>query len=201
MLRKMLKKVILILFVFFMISSCSKTTPHKTISHIICFGDSLTEGIGASNGQTYPYFLQLLTKVPVMNEGIRGNTSKDGLNRIENISKYQNAIIIVEFGANDYFQQIPIHETKTNIEKIIDKLNNNGNNIIVVSTEDKQLRELCNMLKSLAREKNIIFINGILNEIWNDRNLFFDEIHPNSQGYKLVAQKIYKNIKPLINSN
>ena len=54
------------------------------------------------------------------------------------------------------------------------------------------------MLKSLAKEKKILFINGILNEIWNDRNLFSDEIHPNSKGYKLIANKIYKNIKHLI---
>ena len=54
------------------------------------------------------------------------------------------------------------------------------------------------MLKNIAKERKILFIDGILTEIWNNRSFFSDDIHPNSIGYKLVAEKIYKNIKHLI---
>ena len=192
----MLKKISLFLFLVCMLISCSKNNQIK-INSIVCFGDSLTQGYGSTEGNTYPYFLQQLTKLPVINKGINGNTSKDGLNRIDDILTTQNSIIIVEFGANDFFQQIPIFETKKNMEQIIDKLKSN-NIVVLVSTEDKQLNQLYSMLKSLAEEKNILFINGILNEIWNNRDLFSDEIHPNSKGYKIVADKIYKNIKHLL---
>ena len=192
----MLKKISLFLFLVCMLISCSKNNQIK-INSIVCFGDSLTQGYGSTEGNTYPYFLQQLTKLPVINKGINGNTSKDGLNRIDDILTTQNSIIIVEFGANDFFQQIPIFETKKNMEQIIDKLKSN-NIVVLVSTEDKQLNQLYSMLKSLAEEKNILFINGILNEIWNNRNLFSDRIHPNSKGYKSVADKIYKNIKHLL---
>ena len=111
--------------------------------------------------------------------------------------RVKNSLVIVEFGANDFFQQISISETKKNMEQIVDKLKQD-NIVVLVSTEDKQLNKLYSMLKSLAKEKNVLFINGILNEIWNDRNLFSDEVHPNSNGYKLVAEKIYKNIKHLL---
>lgn len=192
----MLKKFSLFLFLVCMLISCSKNNQIK-INSIVCFGDSLTQGYGSTEGNTYPYFLQQLTKLPVINKGINGNTSKDGLNRIDDILTTQNSIIIVEFGANDFFQQIPIFETKKNMEQIIDKLKSN-NIVVLVSTEDKQLNQLYSMLKSLAEEKNILFINGILNEIWNNRDLFSDETHPNSKGYKIVADKIYKNIKHLL---
>jgi acyl-CoA thioesterase-1 len=179
-----------------MLTACSKNNQIK-INSIVCFGDSLTRGYGSTDEQTYPYFLQLLTNIPVINKGINGNTSKDGLNRIDDILQFKNSLIIVEFGANDFFQQIPISETKKNMEQIIDKLKQD-NIVILVSTEDRQLNKLYSMLKALAKEKNVLFINGILNEIWNNRNLFSDEIHPNSNGYKLVADKIYKNIENLL---
>ena len=193
----MFKKFFLFLFLICMFISCSKSNQIK-INSIVCFGDSLTQGYGSTDGKTYPYFLQQLTNIPVINKGISGNTSKDGLNRTEELSSIQNSLIILEFGANDFFQQIPISETKKNMEQIIDKLKNKNNIIVLSSTQDSQLPQLYTMLKSLAKEKNILFINGILNEIWNDRNLFSDEIHPNSKGYKLVANKIYKNIEHLL---
>ena len=180
-----------------MLISCSNNNSIK-INSIVCFGDSLTQGFGATGEQTYPYFLQRFTDVPVINKGINGNTSKNGLNRIDDILQFKNSLVIVEFGANDFFQQIPISETKKNMETIVDKLKQNNNIVALVSVEDRQLNQLHNMLKSLAKEKNVLFINGILNEFWDDRKLFSDEVHPNSNGYKLVADKIYKNIKHLL---
>lgn len=193
----MLKKFFLFLFIICMLVSCSKNNQTK-IESIVCFGDSLTKGYGATDEQTYPYFLQQLTTVPVINKGINGDTSRGGLNRTDNILQFKNSLVIVEFGANDFFQQVPISETKKNMEQIVDKLKSANNIVVLVSTEDRQLHNLYTMLKSLAKEKNVLFINGILNEIWNDRNLFSDEIHPNSKGYKSVADKIYKNIKNLL---
>ena len=180
-----------------MLTSCSNNNLIK-INSIVCFGDSLTYGYGATNGQIYPHFLQQYTELPVINKGINGNTSKNGLDRIDDILQFKNSIVIVEFGANDFFQQIPISETKKNITMIVDKLKQNNNIVVLVSIEDKQLSQLYNMLKPLAKEKNVLFIDGILNEIWDNSNLLSDDIHPNSNGYKLVADKIYKNIKHLL---
>ncbi len=193
----MFKKFLLFLFVICMSVSCSKNNQTK-IKHIVCFGDSLTKGYGATGEQSYPYFLQQLTNLPVINKGFNGNTSRGGLNIIDDILQFKNSIVIVEFGANDFLQQVPISKTKENMEQIIDKLQSADNIVVLVSTEDKQMNQLYVMLKSLAEEKKVLFINGILNEIWNNRNLFSDEVHPNSNGYKLVADKIYKNIKHLL---
>lgn len=194
----MLKKLLLFSFLIFMLISCSNNNQKIKINSIICFGDSLTEGDGATNDQTYPYFLQQQTPIQVINKGICGNTSQDGLNRINSLNNVKDSLVIVEFGANDFFQQVSISQTKKNIEQIINILKDKGATIVLVSTEDKQLHNLYTMLKSVAKDKNVLFINGILNEIWNNRELFSDEIHPNSKGYKLVAEKIYNNIKNLI---
>ena len=193
----MLKKIYLFLCFLFMITSCSNNKQLK-IDSIVCFGDSLTYGYKATESKSYPYFLQQLTNIPVINKGFNGNTSRGGLNIIDDVLQFKNSIVIVEFGANDFFQQVPILQTKQNMEQIIDKLKSANNIVVLVSTEDKQMKQLYVMLKSLAKEKKVLFIDGILNEIWNNRELFSDQIHPNSKGYKLIADKIYKNIKHLL---
>lgn len=198
--KRMLNKICIGLCFLIMIISCSNTNRSEIakINSIVCFGDSLTYGYGAAEGKTYPYFLQQMTNIPVINKGINGNTSKNALNRINDILEIKNALVIVEFGANDFFKQIPLNITRKNMEKIIDKLKSAGDIVILVSTEDTQMRSYYNIFKDIAKEKDILLIDGILNEIYNNRSLFFDEVHPNSSGYKLIAEKIYKNIKHLI---
>ena len=186
-------------FLFFAIilASCSNKNQIK-IDSIVCFGDSLTRGYGSSDGQTYPYYLQQLVNIPVINKGVDGDTAKDGLDRIEDILQFNNSLIIVEFGANDFFKRVPISETKKNIKTMIKKLKVQNNIIVLVSTQDFFLRDIYKILKNFAEEKDLLFIDGILNEIWKDRSLFYDNVHPNSKGYKIIADKIYDNIKNLL---
>src|SRR4051812_18977805 len=70
---------------------------------IVAFGDSLTAGYGVESGFSYPDYLQkeLGPKYHVMNLGVSGNTSGEGLARIGAVTKLKPEIVIVEFGGND----------------------------------------------------------------------------------------------------
>lgn len=187
------------IFLIFVLSACGKKSSNQDEMQIICFGDSLTKGYGAADGKGYPYHLQQMVSCKVVNLGINGNTSADGLRRIEEVLKYISqapSIVIVEFGANDFFQQFPLSQTKRNMEQIVDKLVSAGATVVVASPEDTELNDIYHLLKSVAENKKVQFIDGILNEIWSRRELFSDTVHPNSEGYKLVAEKIYKKIAP-----
>ncbi|MBQ3835461.1 MAG: hypothetical protein II816_08130 [Elusimicrobia bacterium] len=195
-----MKKYFLLLFSIGLLSflfSCNKQSAQGS-NTIICFGDSLTKGYGAKDGKGYPYYLQKMVSYKVINLGVNGNTSADGLRRIDNVLKYVNSsrpIVIVEFGANDFFQQVPLAQTKRNIERIIDKLTSAGAEVVVASAQDSELDDIYYLLKSVAERKKVRFVDGILNEIWHKRDLFSDSVHPNSEGYKLVAEKIYKKLQ------
>ena len=199
----MFKKLsaILSLFLIFTFISCAKDNnfPNPDLEKkIICFGDSLTQGKGANPGETYPDFLQQMTNIPVINLGVSGNTSIQGLERIDEVINQKAFMVLVEFGANDFFKKVPIKDTKQAIEEIVDKLQKTGAVVILLSTEDTQLPELYNTVKKISEDKNTLFIDGILNDIWDNRTLFSDTLHPNSDGYKIVAEKIFKKIEPAI---
>jgi acyl-CoA thioesterase-1 len=94
---------------------------------IIAFGDSLTAGYGTDAGQSYPDYLQRELdargyRYHVMNEGISGNTSKDGVLRLQQIVALHPAIVIVAFGGNDGLRGLPIMDSQMNLDTIISTL-------------------------------------------------------------------------------
>jgi len=185
---------------FFIVSGCAQKAAiqPKLEKTIVCFGDSLTHGTGASNGETYPYFLQKFTNLTVVNAGVHGDTSQQGLERINEIFQFKPFMVLIEFGANDFFKKIPIATTKKNIEAIVDKIQASGATAVILCTEDNQLPELRRILVEISNDKNAPIVSGILNEIWTNRTLFADDLHPNSAGYKLVAEKVFKAVNPLL---
>ncbi|MDD4166712.1 MAG: GDSL-type esterase/lipase family protein, partial [Endomicrobiaceae bacterium] len=163
---------------FFIVSGCAQKAAiqPKLEKTIVCFGDSLTHGTGASNGETYPYFLQKFTNLTVVNAGVHGDTSQQGLDRIDEIFQFKPFMVLIEFGANDFFRKIPTAVTKKNIESIVDKIQASGATAVILCTEDNQLPELRRILVEISNDKNAPILSGILNEIWTDRTLFADDL-------------------------
>ena len=80
---------------------------------IVCFGDSLTAGYGADEGESYPDFLQADLdrdgyRYRVVNEGISGNTTKDGVDRLAGVVRMHAALVVLEFGGNDGLRGIKV---------------------------------------------------------------------------------------------
>src|SRR3990167_9273300 len=94
---------------------------------IICFGDSITEGVGAGPGEDFPSLLAEKFGRPVINAGKGGETTYDALKRLpSDVLERNPGLVIVEFGGNDYLQKIPKEETFKNLEEIISKIQDRG---------------------------------------------------------------------------
>src|ERR1700689_955777 len=98
---------------------------------IVAFGDSLTAGYGADPGKSFPDFLQrdlnaAGLKWRVVNLGVSGNTTTDGLSRLSAVLAYKPRVTIVEFGGNDGLRGLPIQTTSANLERIIQMLEGAG---------------------------------------------------------------------------
>jgi len=94
---------------------------------LVCFGDSLTAGAGTDSGQSYPDYLQtdldgLHYHYRVDNEGVSGNTTKDGVERLPEVLALHPAVVVVEFGGNDGLRGLRIDDTRANLDEIISTL-------------------------------------------------------------------------------
>ena len=103
---------------------------------IVAFGDSLTAGYGADPGDSYPDYLQkdLDAKgyhYQVVNQGISGNTTKDGVDRLEEALRLKPVLVIVAFGGNDGLRGLPIASTRENLDQMVATLLNSGAKVVL----------------------------------------------------------------------
>ncbi len=191
------------IFIFlFFISGCS--IPIQNLDsqgeNIICFGDSITYGVGAEKGKDYPSFLQKLLKTEVINVGVPGDTTEGALRRLDkDILEKDPYLVIVELGGNDFLRRIAKEKTLKNLEKIILKIQERGAIVAVCDIScGFSMSGYRRDFKKLAGKTGSIFIPRVLEDILTDPSLKYDNIHPNSEGYETIAFKIYKTIRPYL---
>ena len=188
------------------LTACAKREVKNISSkgkNIICLGDSITFGYGVRPGEDYPAALAKLTKAPVMNMGIDGDTSIEAVKRLNSDILDRNPLlVIIEFGGNDFLRKIPKEETLKNVREMVERIQGKGAMVAIADISAGMfLAEYRKAFHNLAKEKQAIFIPGILNGIITNPALKSDFLHPNASGYKIVAQKAYLAIKPSLSQN
>jgi len=192
--------------VFLTLAGCAKRAI-KNIGargkNIICFGDSITFGYGVNPGEDYPSVLAKMIDIPVINAGIDGDISTEGLKRIDSdVLDRDPLLVIIEFGGNDFLRRVPKDVTINNVRKMVDKIQARGAMVAIADISASiLLTEYRAGFYNLAQEKAAICIPSIFNGIVTNPNLKSDFIHPNSDGYKMIAQRIYRAIRSYLNQN
>lgn len=172
-------------------------------TNIICFGNSITFGYGVGPGEDYPATLTKMIKTPVINAGIDGDTTPEALKRLESdVLDRDPVLVIIEFGGNDFLRKIPQEVTLNNIKEMVDKIQAKGAMVAIVDISiGIFLKEYRQALFNIVKEKEAIFIPNILGGIITNPHLKSDFMHPNTNGYKIIAQRIYRNLIPSLNQN
>jgi acyl-CoA thioesterase I len=165
----------------------------------IAFGDSLTAGYGAEAGNDYPTIVSKKLGVSIENAGRNGETSKDGLNRVEAIAQRNPRVVLLCFGGNDALQQVPREETFANLNSIIDRLQQQGSFVVLIGIRSATLRDKnASWFKRLAREKRVLYVPNILDGVLAHPDLMSDEVHPNEKGYAIIADRIAQMLAPVM---
>lgn len=179
---------------------------------ILFFGDSITAGYGLSAEDAYPAHVEaaLVKKgieVKVVNAGLSGETSAGGLSRIDWILRQPIDIFVLELGANDGLRGLPLDQTRSNLQAIIDKVKAKNPDVKIVlagmmvppNLGKEYTTEFKNIYPSLAKTNNAVLIPFLLEGVAGDGNLnIADGIHPNVEGHKIVANTVLKRIEPLL---
>lgn len=167
---------------------------------IICFGDSLTEGVGADAGGEYPSVLSSLIGFPVVNAGRRGDTTAQALERLPDAVLNKNArLVVVLLGGNDFLRQVPRQETRKNLAEIVRRIQASGAMVVVVGLRLGLFTdEFSPIFEESAKQSGALYVAQVMKGILTDSKLRSDSIHPNGAGYRLIAERIAEKIKPLL---
>jgi acyl-CoA thioesterase-1 len=190
-----------ILLFCFLLTACGGREPVVLSGeNIICFGDSLTYGTGAVPGKNYPAQLAEMIGQPVINSGIPGDTTARALQRLERdvLSKSPHMVLIT-LGGNDMKNGVDKKIAFKNMRKIVETIR--AKEALVVIGGVKLLfwdRGYAEEYERLAEETGALLIPNVLKGLIGHDDLMHDTIHPNAAGYKIMAERFHKAIKPYL---
>jgi lysophospholipase L1-like esterase len=182
----------------FFLSGPAVRNSKPTGENIICFGDSLTFGTGATENMDYPFQLSRMISKPIINAGVPGDTTASAMARLEeDVLSKSPRMVLITLGGNDLKNRISKETAYQNLKNIIVSIQDRGALVIVGGINIPFWgRGFGEMYQKVCKETQALLIPNIFDGIINDKSLMSDTIHPNDRGYTLMAQKFYQAMKP-----
>ena len=179
---------------------------------IVVLGDSLAAGLGVEPGQAFPALLQgkinnVGGRDRVVNAGVSGDTSADGLARIDWLLKQRTDVLILELGGNDGLRGLPASATKTNLQAIINQVKRKAPQAQIVlagmqmppNMGQDYMDSFKRIFPELAEENHAALVPFLLEGVGGRPELNQpDHIHPTAEGHKIVAENVWKVLGPML---
>ena len=168
-----------------------KNYPSTKSGPVIMFGDSLVEGVGATAGKTLPEQLGRLVGVTIVNYGMSGDTTREGLARLETAVAMNPKVVMVLLGGNDFLKKIPREETFANLEKIVTAFQQGGAITVVMGVRSGIISGGADEeYEALAKKTGAVYVSDVLSGVFANQDLMSDALHPNDLGYGKIAERL-----------
>ncbi len=182
------------LLIYFNKTPAYRNYPPKNPT-IIAFGDSLVQGVGATKGYDFVSLLSIKVNKPIRNLGVSGNTTADGLTRINEAISFEPGTVILLLGGNDYLKKVPEEQTFRNLKEMIFRLQSEGIFVVMLGIRGGLLNDhFESRFKALSKEMHVPYIRNVLSGLLGNDKYMSDAIHPNDTGYAIMADRIYKEV-------
>ncbi len=171
---------------------------------IVAFGDSTTYGQGVERYDAYPAKLEKALRarghnVVVTNAGVSGDTTADGLARLDRAVPAGTQIVIVEFGSNDSFAKIDPATTRSNLQNIMGRLKARGMQTLLVGFRNVNLQPMADHFGAAYTDFNFPDNRDPRYRIANDPMLRTRGIaHFNAAGYDQIVARMLPQVEELI---
>jgi len=191
----------------------SKTPVPGERPNIMAFGDSLTAGLGVPQDQSYPAQLQRKLDAAgyayrVVNAGVSGETTAGGVRRVSWVLNSKPAIVILELGGNDGLRGLSLQETKANLERIIQQLQQALVTVVLAGMKlppnygQDYTDGFEALYQALAKQYHLTLIPFFLDGVAGSASLNqADGIHPTGEGYRIIVEKVFPTLEPLLERN
>ncbi len=156
---------------------------------ILAFGDSITYGTGAKKSESYPAILESSVNRKVINAGVPGELSMQGLKRLPKLlDKYHPDLLILCHGGNDILQKEDLAEVESNIRQMIILAENRNIPVILLGVPKPGLfLNDADLYNNIADNTDVTFIPNLIAKILSDASMKSDPVHPNKTGYREMA--------------
>lgn len=184
----------------FLLAGCSSQPELPQLSPdatILAFGDSLTYGSGAKQEESYPAVLSRLTGFEVINGGIPGEVTTAGLARLPGIlDEIQPQLMILCHGGNDMLRQQDLNVAADNLRSMIRLARRQGISVILLAVPRPGVfLTPPGFYEQVAEEMGVPIESEVLPDILSTRSLKSDRIHPNRDGYRVMAEAVIQLMK------
>ncbi len=191
--------VLLIVSYLFIFSKREITNYPSNGTDILAFGDSLVEGAGSTSGNDFVTLLSKKVGKEIINLGVSGNTTEDGIKRLNELDKYNPKIVLLLLGGNDHLKKVPIDTTFENLGKIIENIHDRGAIVLLLGVKGNLLGDKFKLrFEKLSEKYGTAYVENVLDGLFANTKYMSDAIHPNDLGYSKIAEKIYPTLNKLI---
>jgi len=167
---------------------------------IIAFGDSLIEGAGASSpDKNFVSLLSAKIGGPIINLGVPGDTTADGLGRLDELDDYDPKVVLLLLGGNDHLKRVPSETTFENLGEIIEDLHRRGAVVLLLGVKGNLLGDRFEPeFEKLRDTYHTAYVPNVLDGLFGNAKYMADSIHPNDAGNARIAERIYPVLISLI---
>jgi acyl-CoA thioesterase I len=195
-------------------SSAPSGAPSKAVRTpvVLFFGTSLTAGLGLDPEQAFPSLIEQKARaeglpITVVNGGLSGETTAGAARRIDWVLRTPADLVVVESGANDALRGLPPDAARANLEQVIATIRQKQPRakIVLVQMEAPPnygatyTRSFRTIYADVARKENVPLLPFLLSGVAGISRLNqADGVHPNVAGERIVADNLWKSLKPIV---
>jgi lysophospholipase L1-like esterase len=159
---------------------------------VLAFGDSLTYGTGAPKGKSYPDVLAGLIGREVVNAGVPGEVTADGLQRLSGVlAKVSPRLVVLCHGGNDMLRKKNLAAAESNLRSMIETIRGTGAAVVMLGVPRPGVfLSTAEFYDRIAEEMHVPIEADIVPDLLGDRQYKSDTVHPNAKGYARLAASV-----------